>query len=101
MKFQAKTMAALVAATFVVGVAYASGGASGPAVTYAVQGNIGEVIVNPYKIAPLTAVIRNGGYELKDVEVRIVPKMNGHPSLVARSSRRILESPMAQAIGFF
>ena len=24
-----------------------------------------------------------------------------HPSLVARSSRRILESPMAQAIGFF
>ena len=79
MKFQAKTMAALVAATFIAGTASASGGGSGPDVPYAVQGKIGEVIVNPYKIAPLTAVIRNGGYQLKDVEVRIVPKMNGRP----------------------
>ena len=33
----------------------ASGGPSGPAVTYPVQGHIGEVIVNPYNVA--TAVI--------------------------------------------
>ncbi|HAB82378.1 MAG TPA: aryl-sulfate sulfotransferase, partial [Sutterella wadsworthensis] len=38
---------------------------------------IGEVFVNPYKIAPLTAVIGNGGYELRNASVRIVPKPNG------------------------
>ena len=57
--------------------AQAMGGPSGPHVSYPVQGHIGEVVVNPYKVAPLTAVIRSGGYELSDVEVRIVPKMNG------------------------
>ena len=55
----------------------ASGGPSGPHVGYPVQGHIGEVIVNPYKVAPLTAVIRDGGYELSDVTVRIVPKAKG------------------------
>ena len=44
----------------------ASGGGSGPAVTYVAPGQIGEIVVNPYKIAPLTAVIKNGGYQLKD-----------------------------------
>ena len=48
----------------------ASGGPSGPAVTYPVQGHIGEVIVNPYNVAPLTAVIRDGGYKLDDVTVK-------------------------------
>ena len=43
----------------------ASGGGSGPAVTYVAPGQIGEIVVNPYKIAPLTAVIKNGGYQLK------------------------------------
>ena len=57
--------------------AMAMGGPSGPHVTYPVQGNIGEVIVNPYKVAPLTAVIRDAGYDLSDVTVRIVPKTNG------------------------
>ncbi|MCF0254244.1 MAG: aryl-sulfate sulfotransferase, partial [Duodenibacillus sp.] len=57
--------------------ALAAGGASGAAVKYAKQGKIGEVVTNPYKIAPLTAVIRNGGYVLSDVSVRIVPKANG------------------------
>ena len=33
--------------------------------------------MNPYKIAPLTAVIGNGGYELRNASVRIVPKPNG------------------------
>ena len=51
----------------------ASGGPSGPAVTYPVQGHIGEVIVNPYNVAPLTAVIRDGGYKLDDVTVKILP----------------------------
>lgn len=36
------------------------GGASGAALTYQKQGSIGEVVVNPYGVAPLTAVIKNG-----------------------------------------
>ena len=58
-------------------VAFAGGGGSGPTVSFPVQGKIGEVITNPYKIAPLTAVIRNGGYVLEDATVRIVPKIGG------------------------
>ena len=57
--------------------AFAVGGPSGPKVEHPVPGKIGEVVVNPYKIAPLTAVIRNGGYVLKDASVRIVPKPGG------------------------
>jgi len=56
---------------------FAAGGASGPAVKYAKQGQIGEVITNPYRIAPLTAIIRSGGYQLDNVKVRIVPKKDG------------------------
>lgn len=55
----------------------AAGGSSGPAVKYEKQGQIGEVITNPYRIAPLTAIIRSGGYKLDNVKVRIVPKKNG------------------------
>ena len=76
--FTLKLAAAAVAAACIPpGTASASGGGSGPNVQYAVQGKIGEVITNPYKIAPLTAVIRNGGYQLKDAAVRIVPKHGG------------------------
>ncbi len=57
--------------------AWAIGGASGPHVTYPAHGKIGAVEMNPYGIAPLTAVIRNGGYELSGVTVRIVPKEGG------------------------
>lgn len=57
--------------------ALASGGSSGPHVSFGTQGHIGEIIVNPYNIAPLTAIIRNGGYELTEATVRIVPKPNG------------------------
>ena len=70
------TMAAVVASSF-SGHAAASGGASGPRVTFAPQGKLGEIIVNPYKIAPLTAIIKNGGYELTEATVRIVPKKDG------------------------
>ena len=59
------------------GAALAAGGSSGPAVKYEKQGQIGEVVTNPYRIAPLTAIIRSGGFKLDNVKVRIVPKKNG------------------------
>ncbi len=52
--------------------AFAIGGASGAKVDYQVQGKIGEVVMNPYDIAPLTAVIRNGGYQFTVGHVRVV-----------------------------
>ena len=67
----------------------ASGGPSGPAVTYPVQGHIGEVIVNPYNFAPLTAVIRDGGYKLDDVTVKILPKPNGRTIEYKVSKRQL------------
>ena len=57
--------------------AFSGDGNSGPHVTYGKQGKIGEIIGNPYRIAPLTAIIKNGGYVLKDAKVRIVPKKGG------------------------
>lgn len=77
MKHTLLAVATAVAVLSISSASMAAGGPSGPKVTYAVQGHIGEVIVNPYKVAPLTAVIRDGGYELSDVTVRIVPKANG------------------------
>ncbi len=50
--------------------AFAIGGASGAKVDYQVQGKIGEVVMNPYDIAPLTAVIRNGGFQFPDGPLR-------------------------------
>lgn len=76
-KFALTTTATALALALGAGVALASGGASGPVVQMEVQGQIGEVVVNPYKIAPLTAVIRNGGYVLEDATVRVVPKKGG------------------------
>lgn len=55
---------------------HAFGGPSGPSTIYKKQ-KIGEVIMNPYKIAPLTAIIRNGGYELRNASVKILPKEGG------------------------
>ena len=57
--------------------AWASGGASGTKVTFETQGELGEVVNNPYDIAPLTSVIRNGGYELLKAHVRVLPKTGG------------------------
>ena len=59
--------------------AAAMGTASGPAVVgYPSQyGPLGEVAVNPYGIAPLTAVIKNGGYDLVSATVHVVPKTGG------------------------
>ncbi|SUX09285.1 arylsulfotransferase [Campylobacter sputorum subsp. bubulus] len=57
--------------------AFAMGGPSGAKTDYIVVNKLGEVVVNPYKIAPLTAIIKDGGYTLKDVSVTIVPKKGG------------------------
>ena len=70
--------------------ALAIGGASGPKVDYGIPGKIGEVVVNPYEVAPLTAVIRSGGYDLKDVSVRIVPKEGGQEIKYKVSDQNIL-----------
>ena len=70
--------------------AYAIGGASGAAIDHERQGKIGEVIMNPYKIAPLTAVIKNGGYKLSDVSVEIVPKENGVPLKYKVANKHLL-----------
>lgn len=57
--------------------ALAMGGASGATLDFVIDGKLGPVIVNPYKIAPLTAIITDGGYEIKDAHVKIVPKEGG------------------------
>lgn len=56
---------------------FASGGPSGASVADYAQGGLGGIVVNPYKIAPLTAIIKNGGYELSDVTVTVKPKKGG------------------------
>ncbi|MSN95936.1 aryl-sulfate sulfotransferase [Campylobacter sp. FMV-PI01] len=54
----------------------AIGGASGP-ISYKPAGNLGAIYMNPYKVAPLTAVILNGGYDVTDVKVSVKGKDNG------------------------
>ncbi|MFT7004454.1 MAG: arylsulfate sulfotransferase [Sulfurimonas sp.] len=55
----------------------AMGGPSGPHVDNQIKGKLGQIQMDPYGYAPLTAVIRDNGYELKDVHVKIVPKKDG------------------------
>ena len=57
--------------------AFAAGGPSGAHIGYPVQGQLGAVDVNPYKIAPLTAVIRDGGMQIENASVRVLPKEGG------------------------
>ena len=94
-------LAAAAVLTAAAGAVFAMGGASGPHVTYAVQGHIGEVVWNPYKIAPLTAVIRNGGYELKNATVRIVPKTNGQEIKYDVSRRQLLTHAGIPVFGLY
>ena len=89
MHISRRTMLTSLAALSVAPAALASGGPSGPIVKFQAQGKIGEVIVNPYKIAPLTAIIRDGGKTLKDVSVRIVPKKGGEEIAYKVSDRRV------------
>lgn len=60
-----------VSACVVPSVVFAIGGPSGPKQTYKKMGQLGEVVVNPYGIAPLTAIIKHGGYTLTDVKVTV------------------------------
>lgn len=67
---------ALVAGLLISGsVSYslAAGGASGPK-TFNAVGKIGAVVMNPYGVAPLTAIINNGGYGLGDIKVTVKGK---------------------------
>lgn len=57
-------------------VSLAVGGASGP-VSYAPAGKLGAIYMNPYKIAPLTAIIMSGGYDVTDVKVVVKGKEGG------------------------
>ncbi len=85
----------------VADVSIASGGASGPAVAFRSTGNIGEVIVNPYKIAPLTAVIRNGGYEIHNAVVRVVPKQGGQEIKYSVSESQLLSHGGVPVFGLY
>lgn len=71
-------------------ISYAIGGPSGAKTEYKIQGNVGEVEVNPYKIAPLTAIIHDGGYVITDVMVRIVPKPDGQEIAYAVSDSQVM-----------
>ena len=85
----------------VADVSVASGGPSGPAVAFRSTGNIGEVIVNPYKVSPLTAVIRNGGYEIHNAVVRIVPKKGGQEIKYEVGDRQILNHGGIPVFGLY
>ncbi len=84
--FKAAALAALVLPSAAV---MAMGGPSGPKVTYEVQGHLGEIVVNPYEVAPLTAIIRSGGYQIESARVTILPKPNGQ-TISYKVSRRML-----------
>lgn len=94
-------LASAIGSVFPVSSAMASGGPSGAAVSFGVQGNIGEVVVNPYKIAPLTAVIRNGGYELTEATVRIVPKPDGQEIAYSVSRGELLTHAGIPVFGLY
>ena len=84
-----KLLAAAVALALPVA-AFAIGGPSGPKIDYHVQGNLGEVMMNPYGIAPLTAIVRDGGYTVTDVKVRVVPKTGGQEVAYKVADQQIL-----------
>ena len=91
--------AALIAAVPLL--ACAMGGPSGPKVGYEIQGHLGEVIVNPYETAPLTAIIKNGGYVIKDAKVTVMPKPNGIPISYNVSRRMLLTHGGVPVFGLY
>ncbi|MFT7004124.1 MAG: arylsulfate sulfotransferase [Sulfurimonas sp.] len=76
-KILASALVASIAVTSVPTVAMAMGGASGAKLTYRIKGQLGPVIMDKYGIAPLTAIIDDGGYTIKNAKVTIVPKKDG------------------------
>lgn len=82
--------------------AFAMGTPSGFAVVgFSKQGDLGEVIVNPYKISPLTAVIKNGGYELLTAHVRVVPKDGGQEIAYDVSKAQLLTHAGIPVFGLY
>lgn len=75
-----KVLSFIVVAGMLLGVgttmSFAIGGASGP-VGYKAVGKLGAIHMNPYNVAPLTAVIMNGGYDVTDVNVVVKGKKDG------------------------
>ena len=102
-KFIPTLLAGAICASFalVADVSVASGGSSGPAVAFRSSGNIGEVIVNPYKVAPLTAVIRNGGYEIHNASVRVLPKQGGQEIAYKVSETQLLSHGGVPVFGLY
>ena len=102
-KFIPTLLAGAICASFalVADVSVASGGSSGPAVAFRSTGNIGEVIVNPYKVAPLTAVIRNGGYEIHNASVRVLPKQGGQEIAYKVSETQLLSHGGVPVFGLY
>ncbi|MGG7049207.1 MULTISPECIES: aryl-sulfate sulfotransferase [unclassified Campylobacter] len=88
-----KTLSSVALAAILVGGfttnALAIGGPSGSHIDYAIPGKLGEVVVNPYDIAPLTAVIKSGGFTIKNVKVTIVPKKDGQTISYAVADKHI------------
>lgn len=83
------SLSLLASMVLVPNLALAVGGVSGAKIDYQVQGKIGAIKLNPYGLSPLSAVIADGGYELSDVSVTIVPKPNGQTISYKVSSNKI------------
>ncbi len=104
MNIKTLALAASVAAalTSVSVPAFSMGAVGGPVVRYAaIQGELGEVIVNPNQIAPLTAVIKNGGYDLESAEVTIVPKKGGQEIKYKVSKSQLLTNAGIPVFGLY
>ncbi|AOO63833.1 aryl-sulfate sulfotransferase [Sulfurospirillum halorespirans] len=70
----------------------AAGGASGPT-TYKSVGQIGAVQMDPYGVAPLTALIRSAGFSLTDVTVTVKGKGDsGIPITYQVANTKILQN---------
>ena len=85
----AKFTVALATTSAVPMSAFAFGGPSGPSTIYKHQ-QIGEIVMNPYKIAPLTALICTGGYELAAASVKVLPKEGGQTIAYTVSRSQLL-----------
>ncbi|EAH4570932.1 aryl-sulfate sulfotransferase [Campylobacter lari] len=83
------SLSLLASMVLVPNLALAVGGVSGAKIDYQVQGKIGAIKLNPYGLSSLSAVIADGGYELSDVSVTIVPKPNGQTISYKVSSNKI------------
>lgn len=68
--------------------AFAAGGPSGAHIGYQHQGQLGAVDMNPYKIAPLTAIIRDAGFTIQIFTCALFPKPTVKKSLTRSLIRK-------------